>query len=232
MGAALPVLQSRQQRRFRDRRTSLDEVLTEDFLRDASRLPCPRELRLYDRYSDVLAISAGEAERIRGGTRKTRVHYVPMSAEVSCQANTYEGPPSSSARPNPFNLQGLLWFARHVLPAFAERRAVLRARCGQVDLWRLAAPIGDRAPWHCRRPRWGLRPAPVRDLPLACGNRRADQDHRRDGSRVGGRRDLGDRPGAPRSSTASTATSWIRRRSSPSSCRDPWHDRARFAVAR
>ncbi len=92
------------------------EVLTEDFLRDAQQQLPPRELRLYDRYSDVLAISVGEAERIRGGTRKTRVHYVPMSAEVSGQANSYEGPPVFVGAPNPFNLQGLLWFARHVLP--------------------------------------------------------------------------------------------------------------------
>ena len=43
--------------------------------------PSPRELRLYDRYTDVLAISRSEAEAIRRGTHRTTVHYVPMAVD-------------------------------------------------------------------------------------------------------------------------------------------------------
>ena len=49
-----------------------DEVLTDGFLSEAQQQMSARELRLYDRYSDVLAISAAEGDRIAAGTSRTR----------------------------------------------------------------------------------------------------------------------------------------------------------------
>jgi len=99
------------------------EVLTPDFLRRASAQISGRELRLYDRYTDVLAISTGEAEIIRRGTQRTKVHYVPMAVDVTDVDNTYEGNAVFVGAPNPFNLQGLLWFARYVLPLVRKEQA-------------------------------------------------------------------------------------------------------------
>jgi glycosyltransferase involved in cell wall biosynthesis len=92
------------------------DVLTPAFLRQTSQQVSARELRLYDRYTDVLAISRSEAEIIQRGTQRTKVHYVPMAVDVADVDNTYEGNAVFVGAPNPFNLQGLLWFARHVLP--------------------------------------------------------------------------------------------------------------------
>ena len=91
-----------------------EEVLTEGFLDDAQAV-APREMHIYDRYSDTLAISEAEAERIRQGTSRSRVHFVPMTVAVA-GSNTYDGRAVFVGGANPFNLQGLLWFARHVLP--------------------------------------------------------------------------------------------------------------------
>ncbi len=92
-----------------------EEVLSETYLDDLWPV-ASRELRLYDRYSETLAISTAEANVIRGGTFATRVHFVPMTA-VTAGTNCYEGRAVFVGGANPFNLQGLLWFARHVLPA-------------------------------------------------------------------------------------------------------------------
>jgi hypothetical protein len=92
------------------------DVLSPSFLQPTSERVSARELRLYDRYTDVLAISTSEAETIRRGTHRTNVHYVPMAVDVVDDENTYGGNAVFVGAPNPFNLQGLLWFARHVLP--------------------------------------------------------------------------------------------------------------------
>jgi len=92
-----------------------DDVLSEGYLDDLWRV-APRELQLYDRYSETLAISALEAGAIRGGTAETRVHFVPMTA-VTAGTNSYDGRAVFVGASNPFNLQGLLWFSRHVMPA-------------------------------------------------------------------------------------------------------------------
>jgi Glycosyl transferases group 1 len=92
------------------------EVLTEAFLDEASHRLSPRELRLYDRYTDVLAISESEAAAVRAGTHRTTVHYVPMAVDAVHLDNSYDGNAVFVGANNPFNLQGLLWFARHVLP--------------------------------------------------------------------------------------------------------------------
>jgi glycosyltransferase involved in cell wall biosynthesis len=98
-----------------------DEVLTPEFLAVEQASLSAREVRLYDRYTDVLAISAAEADRIRGRTSRTRVHYVPMTARTSPRTSSFDGPAVFVGAPNPFNFQGLLWFARHVLPEVRRR---------------------------------------------------------------------------------------------------------------
>jgi hypothetical protein len=94
-----------------------DEVLTPSSWR-SSRLPVSAR-RLYDRYTDVLAISAAEADR--SGAHVTDPHYVPMTRRTSTRASTFDGPAVLVGAPNPFNFQGLLWFARHVLPEVRRR---------------------------------------------------------------------------------------------------------------
>ena len=98
-----------------------EAALSPSFLDAAQGRVSTRELRLYDRYSDVLAISAEEGKRISAGTSRTRVHYVPMTERVSARTNTFDQPPVFVGAPNPFNLQGLLWFARYVLPEVRRR---------------------------------------------------------------------------------------------------------------
>ena len=169
-----------------------EAALSPSFLEAAQGRVSARELRLYDRYSDVLAISAEEGKRISAGTSRTRVHYVPMTERVSARTNTFDQPPVFVGAPNPFNLQGLLWFARYVLPE-------VRRRDPSFELAAVGATFV----------RWNADPGidvlgPVDDLdevysqaafavcPLACRNGRAGQDHRRDGARPRGRRNPSD----------------------------------------
>ena len=107
-----------------------DEVLTEAFL-DAVPRRLDHELEIYDRYSDVLAISKKETEIIQQGTQRTKVHYVPMAVDIVAVDNTYDGNAVFVGAPNPFNLQGLLWFARHVLPLVRNGSADVHARRGR-----------------------------------------------------------------------------------------------------
>ena len=57
----------------------------------------------------------------RRGTSRTHVHYLPMTMSVTAEVNTFTGPPVFVGGQNPFNMQGLLWFARHVLPEVRRR---------------------------------------------------------------------------------------------------------------
>jgi len=112
------------------------EVLSEGYLLDAQRVT-RRELELYDRYSHTLAISRLDAATIEEQTSFTKVSYVPLTAPVVDVDNTYEGAPVFVGGANPFNLQGLMWFARHVLPT-------VRARVPDFELEVLGRTF---APW-------------------------------------------------------------------------------------
>jgi hypothetical protein len=91
-------------------------VLTNDFLADVAAHVAAEEFATYDKYNVTMAISPLEADVIRSHTSSTTVHHVPMTAQVTHGLRSHSGPALFVGGPNPFNLQGLLWFARHVMP--------------------------------------------------------------------------------------------------------------------
>ena len=114
-----------------------DTALSPSFLQTAQSCISARELRLYDRYTDVLAISAEEGKRM--------VHLAypcPLRADDRPRQRADEHVRSGSGfvgAPNPFNLQGLLWFAWHVLPG-CDGASVVRARRCRGDLRSVDSP--------------------------------------------------------------------------------------------
>ncbi len=93
-----------------------DEVLSERFLADIQRSMSPQEMKIYDRYTDTVAISAVDEARIAACTSTTRVSCIPMTCAPLDVDNGYDGPALFVGGANPFNLQGMLWFAKRVLP--------------------------------------------------------------------------------------------------------------------
>jgi glycosyltransferase involved in cell wall biosynthesis len=77
----------------------------------------PEELAAFDRCDVTIAISEPEAAAIAAGTNRTRVVTVPMSLPVVDLQNSWDGPAVFTTGPNPFNVQGVLWFVARVLPA-------------------------------------------------------------------------------------------------------------------
>lgn len=92
------------------------DILTLDYWPRQRLTAEPEEYATYDRYSQTIAIVTQEADSIRQHTQRTTVHTIPpMQAPISLQ-NTYAGDAFLPSGPNPFNIQGLLFFAKHVLP--------------------------------------------------------------------------------------------------------------------
>jgi glycosyltransferase involved in cell wall biosynthesis len=78
--------------------------------------PAPEELAIYRSYNVVLAISRREQELLAPRLPGTRVLWLPMSIAPVEVANRHRGPAIFFASGNPFNRQGLLYFAHCVLP--------------------------------------------------------------------------------------------------------------------
>lgn len=76
----------------------------------------PSEYRAFDRYAHCLAVTATDAVRITAHTRRTQVSLVPITFPVQPVTTTYTGPAIFPTGPNPFNLQGYLYFVGRVLP--------------------------------------------------------------------------------------------------------------------
>jgi hypothetical protein len=76
----------------------------------------PQEYRIYDSYSDTILINPKEAELVRRNTHRTQVRFIPMSHEVVDLPNDYAGQALFPTGPNPYNLQGYLFFGKKVLP--------------------------------------------------------------------------------------------------------------------
>jgi glycosyltransferase involved in cell wall biosynthesis len=93
-----------------------DRVLSEDFYTDLGLTVSPDELAIYDKYDHTIAISSKEAQIIERGTAKTTVAFIPMTYEPHHVANCYDGFALFPTGPNPFNIQGYLYFIRRVLP--------------------------------------------------------------------------------------------------------------------
>jgi hypothetical protein len=93
-----------------------DLVLQEDFYEKLALTVDPREFHIYDKYNYAIAISSQEAEAVERNTARTKVRFIPMTQKPSYMANTYEGPGLFPTGPNPFNIQGYLYFVKRVLP--------------------------------------------------------------------------------------------------------------------
>jgi len=93
-----------------------ERILQEDFYKITEIKVDKQEYHIFDKYSATIAISMSEADIIRKNTRKTRVHFIPMMQEARFISNQYSGPAIFPMGPNPFNIQGYLYFARRVLP--------------------------------------------------------------------------------------------------------------------
>jgi glycosyltransferase involved in cell wall biosynthesis len=78
--------------------------------------PDPREFENHDRFDITIAISPSEKELIQQHAKRTKVVYLPVSSEVFEHENTYDGGALLPTGPNLFNLQGLCYFIRRVLP--------------------------------------------------------------------------------------------------------------------
>ncbi|MEO6725253.1 MAG: glycosyltransferase family 4 protein [Blastocatellia bacterium] len=93
-----------------------EDVLREDFFDRLGLEADPEEFRIYDKYDYTIAISAKEAALIRQRTKKTETLHIPMTQQVKRGQPTYDGEAIFVTGPNPFNLQGYLYFVKHVLP--------------------------------------------------------------------------------------------------------------------
>lgn len=91
-------------------------ILNQNFFKEYPIHPDPAEFKIFDRYTNTIVISQEEAELIAKKTKKTRVSFIPMMHEIPAIENSFSAPPLFPTGPNIFNLQGLLFFIRNVLP--------------------------------------------------------------------------------------------------------------------
>jgi hypothetical protein len=102
------------------------DVLREDFFDRLGLEADPEEFRIYDRYDYTIAISAKEAALIRQQTKQTETLLVPMTQEVKPGQPRHDGAAIFVTGPNPFNLQGYLYFVKHVLPGVRRQSPSFR----------------------------------------------------------------------------------------------------------
>ncbi|QFS43151.1 glycosyltransferase [Nostoc sphaeroides] len=92
------------------------ELVEEDFFSKLHLNATPDEYLIYDQYDYTIAIAPREQQLIREHTCQTRVEYVPMTFITENVDNTYTDAPLLAIGPNPFNIQGYLYFTTKVLP--------------------------------------------------------------------------------------------------------------------
>jgi hypothetical protein len=108
-----------------------EKVLAESFFAARSCAADPAEFGIFDRYDTTIAISQADARLITSNTRRTKVSFIPVMLEPVALENTYSGPALFPIGPNLFNLQGLAYFARKVLPTVRDTAAGFHlAICG------------------------------------------------------------------------------------------------------
>lgn len=93
-----------------------DAVLGEDFYKRLGLTANPREFAVFDRYDYTITLSAVEADLIRRKAPHTKVIHLPMTLEPVEIANRYDSAAVLPTGNNPYNVQGLLYFIRRVLP--------------------------------------------------------------------------------------------------------------------
>lgn len=99
------------------------DLLREDFYSREPLSADASEFAAYDRYTETIAIVRHEGDAIRANTSRTRVTTLPMMQDPVPLGNTYDAPRAFlPTGPNPFNLHGIAFFARRVLPTVRARR--------------------------------------------------------------------------------------------------------------
>lgn len=98
-----------------------ERILEEDYFEKLGLVTHGEEFRVYDKYDYTIAISPSEAHIIERNIQKTRVLLIPMTHEVHRIRNSYSGLPLFPTGPNPFNIQGYLYFVKRVLPKVRKR---------------------------------------------------------------------------------------------------------------
>jgi hypothetical protein len=103
-----------------------DAMLQEDYYEKLNLSVLPQEFRIYDKYQYTVAISQQEANLIEQNTKKTNVIHIPMTHKTHQISNSYTGPALFPTGPNPFNIQGYLYFVKRVLPLIQKHTSSFR----------------------------------------------------------------------------------------------------------
>jgi glycosyltransferase involved in cell wall biosynthesis len=93
-----------------------EELLDENYFRKLDLKPSKKEFKIYDQYDYTIAISKEEATAIQKNSLKTKVILIPVTQEPCNFENSYSGASVFPIGPNPFNIQGYLYFIKKVLP--------------------------------------------------------------------------------------------------------------------
>lgn len=91
-------------------------LLDETFLDAIGSEPSAEEYAIYNKYADTIAITPQDGALVQKHAPQTRVAVIPMTFPIPNIANTYDGAALFTTGPNPFNVQGYLYFAGRVLP--------------------------------------------------------------------------------------------------------------------
>jgi glycosyltransferase involved in cell wall biosynthesis len=81
----------------------------------------PQETEVYQRYDTVLSISRTEQSELQSLLKGVDVVHAPFTFAPPDLANTYQGPAILSLGPNPYNLQGYLYFRDVILPNILQQ---------------------------------------------------------------------------------------------------------------
>lgn len=136
------------------------KIIDENFFLNLRLGATPDEYAIYNRYDLTIAISSLEAKVIREHTQKTKVEYLPMTASIEELDNTYADGPLFVIGPNPFNIQGHLFFGSKVLPNVLSqlpdfKLRVIGSYCNQlvpVPGIRLLGFVQDLKPLYANSP--------------------------------------------------------------------------------
>ncbi len=96
-------------------------VLHESFFDDLHLVPDKTELRQYDKFDYVVAISQDEANLIRGSCTRAKVVLIPITPPPHDLQNTYSAPPVFAMGPNVFNVQGYHYLTQRVVPRVRQQ---------------------------------------------------------------------------------------------------------------
>jgi glycosyltransferase involved in cell wall biosynthesis len=103
-------------------------IVAEDFYAKLQLEAEPDEYWIFDQYDYTIAIASLEAQLMRQHTHQTKVEYIPMTFTPEEVKNTYTEAPLLAVGPNPFNVQGYLYFVRKVLPIILNKLPEFRLR--------------------------------------------------------------------------------------------------------